>query len=261
MAIRTTDTVSRPWCAFAILKPDASGNRAFDTPRRVRDVAAWVRHATGEVCKNWPFPESVASFVHGHDAEDSTKQAKGEKADARFQYLPLPTINHALNRVEAIRRVLIAAPPGFQDRIDYIRRRLAGQELVDIGGEIRGLLNILPTNDWVLKQYTESSHIWSTVTPVIWPGYDDRDSGKAEKLLRKAFVDAGLSQELVDGIAELEWRQVGFRAGLDLAKNYQRPDHLTGSMYHVRVQFPHPVKGPLAVGAGRYRGLGLFAAE
>ena len=252
---RAVETAARPYCAFAILEPDASGNRSFDTARRARDVAAWLRHATGEACRDWP---DAAAFVHGHDAEG--KQAKGESADRRFAYLPVPTINSALNRVEAIRRVLIAAPPGCRDRIDIVRRRLPGQELMWEGTPM-GLLNLLPTGDWVLKQYVKSAVAWSTVTPVIWPGYDDRDAGKAEKLLRKAFVDAGLSQELVDGIQELEWRQVGFRAGLDLAKNYRRPDHLTGSGYHVRVRFAHAVRGPLAVGAGRYRGLGLFAAE
>jgi CRISPR-associated protein Csb2 len=51
---RDTDSSSRPFVAFSILKADASGNRSFDTPRRCRDVAAWVRHATGEACKDWP---------------------------------------------------------------------------------------------------------------------------------------------------------------------------------------------------------------
>jgi CRISPR-associated protein Csb2 len=223
-------------------------------------VAAWVRHAAGEVCRDWPFPE-YAAFVHGHDAHGN--QTKGERADDRFMYLPLPTINHALNRVESIRRVLIAAPCGYTDRIDWIRRRLPGQELV-WGSEVIGLINLLPTSDWVLNQYLgpkEGSRTWSTVTPVVWPGYDDRDAAKAERILRKAFVDAGIARELVDGITELAWRPVGFRAGVELASRYALPDRLKGQRYHVRVCFPHPVRGPLAVGAGRYRGLGLFAAE
>jgi CRISPR-associated protein Csb2 len=165
--------------------------------------------------------------------------------------------------VESIRRVLIAAPSGFKDRIDWIRRRLPGQELV-WDSDVVGLLNLLPTNDWVLNQYLgprEGARTWSTVTPVVWPGYDDRDSEKAERILRKAFVDAGVSQELVNGITDLAWRSVGFRAGVDLASRYSLPNRLNGQRYHVRVCFPHPVRGPLAVGAGRYRGLGLFAAE
>ena len=152
-----------------------------------------------------------------------------------------------------------AAPPEFQDRIDFIRRRLPGQELQNDSVPV-GLLNILPTNEWVLKQYVSESYDWSTVTPVILPGHDDRDSRKAEELLRKAFAHAGVSQTLIDS-AELSWRQVGYLAGLDLAKNYIRPRNLNGPTYHVRVNFTHKIKGPLAIGAGRYRGLGLFAAE
>jgi CRISPR-associated protein Csb2 len=30
---------------------------------------------------------------------------------------------------------------------------------------------------------------------------------------------------------------------------------------HVRLRFAEPFSGPLAIGAGRYRGFGLFAAE
>jgi CRISPR-associated protein Csb2 len=157
--------------------------------------------------------------------------------------------------------VLIVAPPGFQDRIDWIRRRMPGQDLVATDGEVKGLLNMLPTKDWVLLRYTQSAQTWSTVTPVVWPGHDDRDANKAEAILRKAFVQAGLAPELVADIQELEWRTVGFRAGVDLAHRYQRPDHMKGRTYHVRVRFSHPVQGPLAVGAGRYRGFGLFAAE
>jgi CRISPR-associated protein Csb2 len=258
---RDTDLAEREYVAFRIMSVDPDDpNPAFNTARQCRDVAAWVRHATGIVCDGWPFP-NFAAFVHGHD--ENGKQAKGERADERFMYLPLPTINAALNRVESIRRVLIVAPPGFQDRIDWIRRRLPGQELA-WDNKVVGLLNLLPTSDWVLDRYVgpkNEARTWSTVTPVVWPGHDDRDAGKAERLLRKAFVDAGISSELVDGITELAWRPVGFRAGAELASQYNLPDRLNGRRYHVRVTFAHPVRGPLAVGAGRYRGLGLFAAE
>jgi CRISPR-associated protein Csb2 len=175
-------------------------------------------------------------------------------------YLPLPTINAKLNRVESIRRVLIAAPVGCQDRIDWIRRRLSGQELVWDGKPV-GLLNILPRSDWVLQQYTDEARVWSTVTPVIWPGHDDHNPRKAEAILRKAFVDAGLSQEIVDGIEELDWRPVGFRAGLDLAHRYACPENLKGRRYHVRVRFAHSIFGPVVIGAGRYRGLGLLVND
>jgi CRISPR-associated protein Csb2 len=208
------------------------------------------------VCEGWPFP-NLPSFVHGH--AENGNQTTGERADERFMYLPLPTINPALGRVESIRRVLIAVPPGFQDRLDWIRRRLPGQELV-WDTQVIGLLNPLPDSDWVLRQYTAESHLWSTVSPVVLPGFDDRDAEKAERLLRNAFGHAGFSEEVVRGLT-LEWRNVGFRAGVDLASRFKLPDRLHGPRYHVRVRFAQPIRGPLAVGAGRYRGMGLFAAE
>lgn len=251
---RDTDIAPRPWAAFAILKPDQSGNRSFDTACRCRDVAAWVRHATGTVCADWP---DVAAFVHGH--AEATNPLRGERADERFMYLPLPTINSKLNRVESIRRVLVAAPAGFRDRIEWIRRRLPGQELV-WDGEAVGLLNLLPTSDWVLRQYTGTACVWSTVTPVVLPGHDDRDSAKAEGLLRRALAHAGFPSTEAQGTA-VEFRGVGFRSGVDLASQYATSEHTKGPRYHVRVRFAHAVTGPVVVGNGRYRGFGLFATE
>jgi CRISPR-associated protein Csb2 len=257
---RATEPAPRlRWAAYRIISADPDGrNPAYDTPRRARDVAAWVRHAAGRVCADWP---DVASYVHGHDPADSDKPIKGDLADNRLWYLPLPTINPALNRVESIRRVIVAAPvPDSDRRFEKLRRLLAGQELT-YDDRSFGILVPLTGQDWVRDQYVRSATVWSTVTPVVWPGHDDHDARKAEQVLRKAFVQAGLPHEVVDGIAELDWRNVGFRPGVDLACRYRRPDKLSGRLSHVRVQFRRPIPGPLAIGAGRYRGLGLFAAE
>jgi len=257
---RANDPEPRPWCAFSILDPEASKNRAFSTPRRAGHVAAWIRHAVGIVCKDWP---DAASFVHGHDPSDSKKQAKGDSADLRFQFLPLPTIEHRGEelgtKVTTIRRVLIAAPPGFQDRIDFIRRRLLGQELA-YDGTTHGLLNLLPGKDWVRDQYTKPARKWSTVIPAVLPGYDDHDRTKTHKLICKALRESGLPLAALEG-CEFEWGPFGYRSGVEPVRDFKRPDHLTGSMVHLRVKFCHPVRGPLAIGAGRYRGFGLFAAE
>ena len=258
---RATDAESRPWVAFQILKPDLEGMRSFDTPRRTRDVAAWIRHATGEACAGWPCADSEEAFVHGHDGPD--KPIKGEKAERRFMYLPLPTIHHALARVESIRRVLIAAPPGCSEQIAWISKRLAGMELVDTGGEVRGVLNLLPKSDWVLKQYTEPATTWATVTPVVLPGHDDHDVVKTAELLRRAFQHAGFTPELLNHPDfDFDFRKVGFLPGVDHADRYLLPEHpkVKGPRYHVWLRFPHPISGPLAVGALRYRGFGLFAA-
>jgi CRISPR-associated protein Csb2 len=279
------DPAGRPWAAFRITSVDPDDpNPAFDTPRRCRDVAAWVRNAVARVCaeSGWSFVSTpVAEFVHGHGPDG--KQLTGPAADRRFMYLPLPTINPALNRVESIRRVLVAAPLGFEGQLDWVRRRLPGQGLVDLNGQPVGLLTEHTGKRWVLDQYTMESRVWSTVTPVVLPGYDDPDhlrrrlrekpdtetqkrllaqiDRRVEGLIRKALRQAGVADELAES-AELEWRPGGFRPGVELAHRYARPERLEAfSAYHVRVRFLAPLRGPLAIGAGRYRGLGLFATE
>ncbi|MDP1559923.1 MAG: type I-U CRISPR-associated protein Csb2, partial [Pirellulaceae bacterium] len=249
---RSTDPEPRPNCVFTILKPDASGNRAFSTARRTRDVAAWIRHAVAEVCQPAGWPDFLP-FVHGHGADGQPNRS--ENSCHRFQYLPLPTINSHLHRVESIRRVMVAAPPGCQDRIDFIRRRLLGHALKWRDDEI-GVLNVQLGKDWVSEQYTGLSTSWTSVTPVILDGYDDRNAAKTEKLLRKALANAGITNE-----CEFDWQPFGFIAGVEPARAFVRPEKLHGTMLHVRLRFQHEVPGPLAIGAGRYRGFGLMVMD
>lgn len=277
---RATDPSPRQFAAFSILKPDASGMKSFDPLRQTRDVAGMVRHAVAISARDQGWSEErINLFVHGK-TPDGSKPPKSESSPDRFQYLPLPTINHALGRVESIRRLLIAAPPRCGQQIAWARRAMAGAELGN-HDDAAALLTILPGSDWVLRQYVEDSRTWSTVTPVILPGYDDPNhlrrklkqgqdaetqkrylgqlDARIDNLLRKAFRQAGYSNELVEQL-ELDWRDVGFRAGVELASRYLPPQNLGNfSRYHVQVRFPFAVRGPIAVGSGRFRGFGVFA--
>ena len=277
---RATEPSPRQFAAFSLLKSDASGMRVFDPLRRTRDVAGMVRHAVADAAHDQGWPEDrINVFIHGK-TRDGSKPSSGEMSPDRFQYLPLPTINPALGRVESIRRVLIAAPSHCGQQIAWARRALAGAELVNRNSAV-ALLTILPGSDWVLRQYVEESRTWATVTPVILPGYDDPDhlrrklkngrdaetqkrylsrlDARMDELLRKAFRQAGYSSELIEH-AELDWREVGFRSGVELASRYLPPENLNNSpRIHVRVRFPSAVQGPIAIGSGRFRGFGLFA--
>jgi CRISPR-associated protein Csb2 len=280
---RATEPSQRQFAAFSILKRDASGMRSFDPLRRTRDVAGMMRHAVAAAARNQGWTEEqINVFVHGKTT-DGANLSNGQPSPDRFQYLPLPTINHALNRVESIRRILVVAPPHCGHQIGWARRAMAGAELVNDEGVATALLTILPSSDWVLRQYVEESRTWATVTPVIIPGYDDPDhlrcklkagvdaetqkryldrlDARMDVLLRKAFRQAGYANELVEQ-AELDWREVGFRSGVELASRYMPPKNLnTSPRIHVQVRFPAPVSGPIAVGSGRFRGFGLFAAS
>jgi CRISPR-associated protein Csb2 len=201
--------------------------------------------------------EWVDSYVHGH-------RSAGEGTQPRFSYLPLPTLEHRGQGrvVGGIRRVILAELNEASTRfLPWARQMLPGQFLVDEKNSARKAILIpLSDADWVLRQYTAMSATWATVTPVVLPGSDDRKFAKAEKLLAKALRHAGYSP---DALAEFEFRNVSFWPGGDLALGFQRPDYLkrdNWSVYHMRLRWKQPVKGPLALGAGRHCGLGIFAA-
>lgn len=247
---RVGDAEPHAFAAFRLLDPDATRRLALEAPRRARDVAAWVRHAVAEVSEGWPFGPT-GRVVHGHAVDDaSTSQ--------RLSFLPLPTITPL--RVEGIARVLVAASPGLEPELRWIQARLGGHALIWHARTV-GVLEPLPAHDAVVQRYVARSACWSTVTPVVLPGHHDDSARKAERLLRRSFLHAGFAPEIVDAIEDLAWHRIGFRPGLAPADHYAPPDKVRGPMFHVRVRFAKPCFGPIAIGAGRHRGLGIFASE
>ena len=281
---RLQEAVAHPFAAFEIWKPlheiadlpaGKSKFRPFDAVRRFAHVAGMVRRAAAETARRagWD-KDRIASFILGHGDGD-TGQAT---TDNRLMFVPLPSITPL--KVESIRRVLVVGSPGSD--IARIRQFLSGAELMEEGRlDPVAMLSFIPPSDSTVSHYTRSARVWSTVTPVVLPGFDnpdglrkklnerrnaelqkkrlDRLDRRTLDLIKKAFKQACCPNELVVD-AELEYREVGFRAGVDLAKRYELPP-LKFPRYHIRVRFQHPIQGPLVVGAGRYRGLGVFAAE
>lgn len=269
---RESDPESRPFAAFTIVKPDGSGYRAFDTARQATVVAGMVRHAVGRIAQQQrPFgwhDHDIAAIVQGHANGDGGGPARIASDAPRFAYLPLPSIERRGDRgvhASMIRRIIVAGRPGMAEHIDWVRRALSGTELIDEhSGDAVAILSLIPNSDTIARQYTRSSPDWITVTPVVLPGYDDRSQRKTDALLRKALIQAGYSAQLVQH-AQLDWRSVGFIAGAELASLYRRPRNINEApARHVSIRWrdahgsPISVPGPLAVGSGRFRGLGLF---
>lgn len=274
---KSTDPISRPFLAFSILKPDASGFRAFDTLRKTRNVAAMTRAAIANTAAQFGWPiDRINSFIHGHGNSKSGQST----SDDRLMFLPLPSITPL--KVDNIRRILIVVPQGCSTK--ELQNITNGIELIPEGSnEPIAILSLIPKSDKTIGNYWKPTCTWSTITPVLLPGYDDpghlrkklqnnsdpllkkkiidKLNARVLHLLQKAFIQAGFSQELVNQI-QFDWRSVGFRAGVDLASKYVTPENLKKfPAYHVFVRFPDKFQGPLAIGAGRYRGFGLFASH
>ena len=275
---RRTDEPAAPlFAAFSFLEVDGSKQRAFELTAGMR-VAGMLRHAAASVSRKAGWEEDVINKLilgHGEDRNDHQHQPVGRE---RFAYVPLPSLeprsrNGKADHVGMIRRVLLYVPAGGHDaEVESLRRLLSGTDLIRKQGKTtEALISAIPATDNVVRRYTPRSGActWSTVTPVILPGRDDRKEKKTEKLLRKAIVQAGFSEDLAEH-ALLDWRTVGYHPGAEHVKRYDGnvPKHLKiFPRYHVRItwrdtnEMPIDLPGPLVLGGGRYSGLGLFAAE
>lgn len=253
--VRRAEGRSRPVHAFALV--DADGTyRSFD-PRRAIEVAAWLRHAAHQRAQGMKLDaDFVERFVCGHGEDASTK-------NDRFSYLPLPTIPFK-GRDGRIRRVLVVEPfGGGGGKAQAVARRLSGASLIEEDtGEVMADLRALsdPSSDALIGRWyvpRSGSRRWGSVTPLVLPGRDDFRARKAHTLVLKALAQAGYTAP----VAEIHLQREPVFPGAEMARAYRVPAYLKEfPRTHVIITFAEPVPGPVAIGAGRHVGLGVFAA-
>lgn len=284
-----------PVALFALRQLDDSGFRSFDPVRRGLHVAAMLRHVAGgaDIARSLGWTDAQrARLVHGHTNEEAQ-----DTPDARLLFIPLPSIESRgrsqARVVGGIRRILVTAQGAInREEFQRLGQRLAGLELIDEkSGDPTALLTRLPGSEPLTRSnYLNPASTWTTVTPVILPGYDDprklrqrlRDKSgltagekrtllvkldqRIDSLLRKALRQAGYAEAITRNAA-IAWRGSGYLPGTDLASRYMTGDqHRRYRKLHVRIQFrdeqghPLSVPGPICLGGGKFSGTGLFAS-
>lgn len=203
------DAAPNPFRLFELRNLD--GSRFRYSHQKLIHITGMVRHLAIEAMKTAGLPRGVANdwidtYVAGHKGNESAEHRQ-------LSYVPLPSIGHE-HADPGVRRVMIVAPVGDDNLLDYVARRLGGQQFealnekspefgLDENGQPKPgpLLVPLPrSGDGVTRRYTATANVWHSFTPVILPGHDDRKPAKTKKLIQKA-----LAQSDIDQPCEFEW--------------------------------------------------------
>lgn len=262
---------------FTMMRVDSLGFRAFDAARSVKAIAGMLRHAVRTAAERAGWDEArVAASVLGHGRGD----------EPRLLLVPVPSVEprgEGREVVGAVRRVMLYTTDPDGHEAAWAAHALGGMDLIEEGtGEVQAVLAAAPPDDRVLGRYLSESRTWVSATPIVLPGFDDRDGLRArlrlakdgseqrlllgrlgrrrEALVRKALLQAGLGEEIASS-ADIAIRETGFVAGVENASRYAVPRHLAGTpRFHLRLRWPQPVPGPLCIGRGRFSGMGLLVA-
>ncbi|HEX3659671.1 MAG TPA: type I-U CRISPR-associated protein Csb2 [Pirellulales bacterium] len=252
-------SIDRPFCAFALETPDEE--TAACRPQRIKELVGMIRGLAACKARSAGETIDVNRVILGHPPDAS---------GPRLSILPLPSIGHPHSDGQ-IRRVILAESAGGDGSLSLLLSRVLHNAALqpDRGDdafsprEVR--LAHLKPEDRFLRFYTALAHVWASVTPVLLPGYDDRKLhrgnqqkrlARAEQLVCKALAQAGIGVP-----ARIELSRVPFWAGTLHSRKYRPREKLAHyPRWHVRLAFDRPWIGPLAIGAGRHCGFGLFAA-
>ena len=271
---RDTDLLSRPYAVFKLI--DADDDTYRYPHNKLIHIAGMVRHLTIDAMKRSP-PRSIKEpapwierYVAGH--RDTAEKAIA-LPHTQLSYIPLPSIGHH-HADPSIRRVMIVAPIGDDAILEHICQHLDGLRLEpERESDLRGPVFLHRTrDDNIVSFYTQSNgdhqgyNRWASVTPVILPGYDDREPKKTRKLIEKALAHSGISQP-----CEFDWSAFSHfpkmlpayqRDNPRRQGGYIRPSYLLNqAAVHLTLRFSSNAKipGPLTIGSGRHCGFGLMA--
>jgi CRISPR-associated protein Csb2 len=207
------------------------------------EVAGLLRHATLAAAQNsqQKFPGGLEQFVAGH---------------IRDREATVPRFGHQYTD-PGIRRAIIAEPIGGDGSfVQWVRDSLDGYVLQNNGQKIAQL--VLTREDTVFEQYEYPSNTFITMTPVILAkGYKPRRHRKAiADALQQAIQEAGIPLQL---IYTFEFDDIPYTSRSIPAKEFRVPEEYRHrERVHVRLTFKRIIPGPIVIGSGRFRGMGLF---
>jgi len=196
----------------------------------------------------------------------------------RVRIFPLPSIGQVHADCQ-IRRVLVEVPATCPLRPQDIHWAFSGLDILDQEtGEILATL-IAADEEAMLRHYgigEPARHVWRTVTPAALPESARRRRIDPARMREEAKGGAERAGELARATSAVyqALRHAGVQAKPHAIRLQREPFEANGArveafasgsrfsshrLWHVEIGFDEPVQGPLAIGDGRFCGLGFMA--
>lgn len=241
----------------------------------VRRTVEVARHVRRSLLKH--APEPVPELISGHVGGPSVGEPTAPSQRKHLAVLPLPFVGRA-HADGSIYGVAIAVPTDTA-RDDRAALQTSLERWSETGG---GTLPVRLGRAGVMQLALRTGHVdravlgrsywcrrsaaWATATPIALdrhPGdLRDRNSARrakaeleAQESITKACENIGLPQPVTVAV-DLD----SFMRGTPPSSGFPPFAGTSGprrALAHAHLRFESPVGGPIALGAGRYRGLGL----
>jgi CRISPR-associated protein Csb2 len=248
---------------FEIRSREDIGKYAPDGLTRAhRCVVTWRDAATARLVESGLDLQAVHGVVVGRRPDEPLVVPTAH----RLRILPLPSIGH-LHADPGIRRLLVEIPDGGPIPPEDLRWAFAGL----MAGEA---ILVPATDDTMVPHYSRPSRRWSSITPVALPSAHrsspagSSDPGSAvqraatEDRARAAVYDALRHAGINARPARVELQQEPWSKGGECAARFAEERRFVPErLWHVRITFDRPIPGPLAIGDGRFLGLGVLAPD
>ena len=161
----------------------------------------------------------------------------------------LPSIGHR-HADASVRRVGLLIPPSMRGAAaDRLRARL-DSKIVTARGIPFQLVPVVPEDDGVSRMYVQKSRVWRSVVPLDPGDPAGNAAGKrgAADLLAGELAEMGMK----NNVTAIRLDKVPDWGGLDKLP-------LGTNLWYAEIELRSPVRGPLVLGRGAERGLGLLA--
>ena len=214
-----------------------------------------------------PAEEAIPTLLSGHDAErrptDAPHMAIVPLADVGWTYSQGRLMGLALvwpRRVKGSERTTV-----IKSIAAFVKAQQGRLGLLHFGRDGSWSLTLEPAPDRAslrFDRYARSSRRWGTLLPVALDRHPkDKAGEELVDIIAQACLNIGLPKDAVDGL-DVEVHKYSPLKGAPSVKEvlHSLPadsPYRTKPFVHLVLTFSRPIRGPLILGAGRFRGLGL----